>query len=148
MNSSPYFWLQYIQSKARGRFRKILWPSQNIWTLPYTICTNITDNAGLLFFLTFSQQKIMPVSALIIFALFVQIAASKFCEVENDSMEFGYFSCYPRLNKFNQTEGPFQAFPLTVCILQCENSPFRYIQYTCLIFNCDLRRIIFSYTAL
>ena len=69
----------------------------------------------------------MPVSALIIFALFVQIAASKFCEVENDSMEFGYFSCYPRLNKFNQTEGPFQAFPLTVCILQCENSPFRYL---------------------
>ena len=31
--SSPYFWLQYIQSKVRGRFRKILWPSQNIWTL-------------------------------------------------------------------------------------------------------------------
>ena len=25
--------LQYIQSKVRGRFRKILWPSQNIWTL-------------------------------------------------------------------------------------------------------------------
>ena len=31
--SSPYFWLQYIQSKVRWRFRKILWPSQNIWTL-------------------------------------------------------------------------------------------------------------------
>ena len=27
--SSPYFWLQYIQS--RWRFRKILWPSRNIW---------------------------------------------------------------------------------------------------------------------
>ena len=27
--SSPYFWLQYIQSKVRGRIRKILWPSQN-----------------------------------------------------------------------------------------------------------------------
>ena len=26
-------WLQYIQSKVRGTFRKILWPSQNIWTL-------------------------------------------------------------------------------------------------------------------
>ena len=25
--------LHYIQSKVRGRFRKILWPSQNIWTL-------------------------------------------------------------------------------------------------------------------
>ena len=24
------FWIQYIQSKVRGRFRKILWPSQNI----------------------------------------------------------------------------------------------------------------------
>ena len=24
---------EYIQSKVRGRFRKILWPSQNIWTL-------------------------------------------------------------------------------------------------------------------
>ena len=31
--SFPNFWLQYIQSKVRGRFRKILWPSQNIWTL-------------------------------------------------------------------------------------------------------------------
>ena len=31
--SSPYFWLQFIQSKVRGRFCKILWPSQNIWTL-------------------------------------------------------------------------------------------------------------------
>ena len=31
--SSPYFWLHYIQSKVRGRFRKVLWPSQNIWTL-------------------------------------------------------------------------------------------------------------------
>ena len=30
---SPNFWLQYIRSKVRGRFRKILWPSQNIWTL-------------------------------------------------------------------------------------------------------------------
>ena len=35
MKSSPYFWLHYIQSKVRGRFRKILWPSQNIWTLIY-----------------------------------------------------------------------------------------------------------------
>ena len=33
VKSSPFFWLQYIQSKVRGRFRKILWPSQNIWTL-------------------------------------------------------------------------------------------------------------------
>ena len=27
------FWLQYIQSKVMWRFRKILWPSQNILTL-------------------------------------------------------------------------------------------------------------------
>ena len=33
MKSSPYFWLQYTQSRVRWRFRKILWPSQNIWTL-------------------------------------------------------------------------------------------------------------------
>ena len=31
--SSTNFWPQYIQSKVSGRFRKILWPSQNIWTL-------------------------------------------------------------------------------------------------------------------
>ena len=31
--SSPYFWVQYIQSRVRERFCKILWPSQNIWTL-------------------------------------------------------------------------------------------------------------------
>ena len=43
--------LQYIRSKVRGRFRKILWPSQNIWTLFqsfhkrwefYDKCTNST----------------------------------------------------------------------------------------------------------
>ena len=33
--SSSKFWVQYIQSKVRWRFRKILWPSQNIWTLPW-----------------------------------------------------------------------------------------------------------------
>ena len=33
--SSTNFWPQYIQSKVSGRFRKILWPSQNIWTLQY-----------------------------------------------------------------------------------------------------------------
>ena len=27
------FCLQYIQTKVKWRFRKILWPSQNIWTL-------------------------------------------------------------------------------------------------------------------
>ena len=31
--SSPYFLLQYIQSKVRWKFFKIMWPSQNIWTL-------------------------------------------------------------------------------------------------------------------
>ena len=30
---SPYFWLALHRTKARWRFRKILWPSQNIWTL-------------------------------------------------------------------------------------------------------------------
>ena len=29
----PYFCLQYIQTKVRGRFRKIFWPSQNVSTL-------------------------------------------------------------------------------------------------------------------
>ena len=30
--SSPYFYALH-RTKVRGRFRKILWPSQNIWTL-------------------------------------------------------------------------------------------------------------------
>ena len=40
---SPYFWLQYTQSKVRGRFRKILWPSQNIWTLTFKIWTKLEN---------------------------------------------------------------------------------------------------------
>ena len=32
--SSPYFWLALHRTKVRWRFRKILWFSQNIWTLP------------------------------------------------------------------------------------------------------------------
>ena len=31
--SSPYFWLALHRTKVRWRFRKILGPSQNIWTL-------------------------------------------------------------------------------------------------------------------
>ena len=31
--SPPYFWLALHWTKVRWRFRKILWPSQNIWTL-------------------------------------------------------------------------------------------------------------------
>ena len=33
MKSPPYFWLALHRAKVRWRFRKILWPSQNIWTL-------------------------------------------------------------------------------------------------------------------
>ena len=39
--SSPYSWLQYTQSKLRWRFRKILWPSQNIWTLPKVVFCSV-----------------------------------------------------------------------------------------------------------
>ena len=31
--SPPYFWLALHRTKVRWRFLKILWPSQNIWTL-------------------------------------------------------------------------------------------------------------------
>ena len=31
--SPPYFWLALHRTKVRWRFRNILWPSQNIWTL-------------------------------------------------------------------------------------------------------------------
>ena len=31
--SSPHFWLALHRTKVRWIFRKILWPSQNIWTL-------------------------------------------------------------------------------------------------------------------
>ena len=33
MKSPPYFWLALLRTKLRWRFRKILSPSQNIWTL-------------------------------------------------------------------------------------------------------------------
>ena len=35
--SPPDFCLQYIQTKVRWRFCKVLWPSQNIWTFKYHI---------------------------------------------------------------------------------------------------------------
>jgi hypothetical protein len=34
--SPPYFWLALHRTKVRWRFHKILWPSQNIWTLKDT----------------------------------------------------------------------------------------------------------------
>ena len=37
MWSPPYFCLEYIQTKVRWRFCKKFWPSQNIWTLFYSI---------------------------------------------------------------------------------------------------------------
>ena len=33
VNSSPYFWLALHRTKVKWRFRKSLWPSQDIWTL-------------------------------------------------------------------------------------------------------------------
>ena len=33
VKSPLYFWLALHRTKVRGRFCKILWPSQNIWTL-------------------------------------------------------------------------------------------------------------------
>ena len=44
--SSPNFWLQYIQSKVRWRFRKILWPSQNIMNFTLT-CNELGINLAL-----------------------------------------------------------------------------------------------------
>ena len=41
--SPPYFWLQYIRSKVRGKFCKILWPSQNIWTLPKLFWNSVLE---------------------------------------------------------------------------------------------------------
>ena len=35
--SPPYFWLALHRTKLRWRFLKILWPSQNIWTLKIVI---------------------------------------------------------------------------------------------------------------
>ena len=33
--SPPNFWLALHRTKVRWRFPKLLWPSQNIWTLPF-----------------------------------------------------------------------------------------------------------------
>ena len=35
--SPHYFWLALHRKKIRWRFRKILWPSQNIWTLTASV---------------------------------------------------------------------------------------------------------------
>ena len=47
--SPPYFCLQYIQSKERWRFLKILWPSQNIWTLVCDIHYRFGQKEGKIF---------------------------------------------------------------------------------------------------
>ena len=51
--SSPNFWLQYIRSNVRGRFRKILWPSQNIWTL----CNYLLHSDRNFTFLSFRRSQ-------------------------------------------------------------------------------------------
>ena len=38
VKSPTYFWLALHRTKVRWKFCKILWPSQNIWTLPCLIC--------------------------------------------------------------------------------------------------------------
>ena len=35
--------LHYIRTKVRWRFRKILWPCQNIWTLKFKYCEKATQ---------------------------------------------------------------------------------------------------------
>ena len=39
MKSPPYFWMALQRTKVSWRFQKILWPSQNIWTLPKIVLT-------------------------------------------------------------------------------------------------------------
>ena len=45
--SSPYFWMCLLWSKVRWRFRKILWPSQNIWTLNITMILVLSIIVGI-----------------------------------------------------------------------------------------------------
>ena len=40
--SPPYFWLALHWIKVRWRFRKMLWPSKNIWTL-HRIMTSVAE---------------------------------------------------------------------------------------------------------
>ena len=59
--SPPYFCLQYIQTKVRWRFRKILW--QNIWTLYTKIQPYNHGN----FLVRFRLRKISPMNLIEIF---------------------------------------------------------------------------------
>ena len=52
---SPYFWLQYRQSIG-GRCRKILWPSQNIWTLLVWNVVPLNSSCGLWMLLNFGSN--------------------------------------------------------------------------------------------
>ena len=44
--SPPYFWLALHRTKVRWRFRKILWPSQNTWTLTEIIVISLFSPQG------------------------------------------------------------------------------------------------------
>ena len=51
----------YLQSKVRGRFRKILWPSQNVWTLTRILILHVTN------------EKILPPCSFILVCSFIMV---------------------------------------------------------------------------
>ena len=69
----------------------------------------------------------MLVFTVIIINLFYQIVAFDFCKVNNFNFNieesFAHFSCQPEL--LENENGEVVAHPLTVCIQQCKNNPFR-----------------------
>ena len=94
--------LQYIQTKVRWRFRKILWPSQNIWTLK--LCTFLIFN-----FTSYIQVSFRRFKILTILTIFSQIECTQVILNEIDTL-FHQFSqhmtliylsgCTPFLHNF------------------------------------------------
>ena len=48
VKSPPFFWLVIHRTKVRWRFRKILWPSENIWTLMFSLLLTFNNRTNCL----------------------------------------------------------------------------------------------------
>ena len=126
MKSSPYFWLALHRTKVRWRFRKILWPSQNIWTLYQYLFIHLSS---------FSDWPLVyPLKTLIFYTLNTPLSSSQLhlhiFLAQNILLLLKLHSCILNLILPFQwrTEGKhfclFNAFDFIYCICTCEGWNF------------------------
>ena len=85
-----YFWLALHRRKVRWRLRKNLWPSQNIWTLPFSSLRK--SNVFVLIFNNYSSTN--QIGVVYVFFVVFLLQFSHQSTIANDFSKNNYIHSY------------------------------------------------------